>query len=114
VNTQVIVTKDSLQAMLNDSNSTKVMHVVGRALLAIFARQTKDEQAVNVTKEHNNIGFAGCDARSGSISAKYYIKHHRLEGWMVEKWLKTGKNNYSRISKYHSQLNQVAIDKLNK
>ena len=114
MSTQVIVTKDSLQAMLNDTNSTKVMHVVGRALLAIFNRQTKDEQSTNDTKVHNNVGFTGSDARSGSISAKYYIKNHRLEGWMVEKWLKTGKNNYSRISKYHAQLNQIAIEKSGK
>lgn len=109
-----LVTKESLQQMLNDPRPEYVMAVVGKALVALFARQTKDEQSVNTTKVHNNIGFTGSDARSGSISAKYYIKNHRLEGWMVEKWLKQGKNNYSRLTKYHSQLNQIAIEKANK
>jgi hypothetical protein len=110
--TQTIVTKDSLQAMLNDTRPDYVMTVVGKALVAVFARQTKDEQTINVTKEHNGIGFTGSDAHSGSITAKYYIKHHRLEGWMTEKWLKQGKNNYSRLTKYHSQLNQIALEKV--
>jgi hypothetical protein len=114
MSTQPIVTKDSLQSMLDDTNTQKVIQVVGRALVALFARQTKDEQSTNDTKEHNNVGFAGCDAKSGSITAKYFIKHHSLEKWMVEKWIKKGTNNYSRLSKYHSQLNQIAISKSNK
>jgi beta-galactosidase GanA len=114
MSTSIIVSRDSLQSMLDTSDTTKVMHIVGRALIALLKRQTEVEQSNNSTVEHNGIGFAGCDARSGSITAKYYIKHNRLDQWMVDKWLKQGKNNYSRLAKYHSQLNEIAIEKSKK
>lgn len=109
--TQTIVTKDSLQHMLNNPNPHYVMTVVGRGLVHIFNNQTNHEQHSNSTQLHNGIGFAGCDAKSGSITAKFYIKHQRLETWMVDKWVKKGSNGYSRLTKYHSQLNQIATSK---
>ena len=108
---QVIVTKESLQQMLNNTNPAYVMAVVGRALVHIHNRQTESEKVTNSTIEHNGIGFAGCDARSGSMTAKYYLKNNKLEQWMVEKWLKRGSNGFSRLTKYHSQLNEVATSK---
>lgn len=103
-----IVTRDSLQNMLDSSNADYVMHVVGRALVALFNRQTEGEKATNSTNVDNGIGFAGCDAISGTLTAKSYLKNRKLQDWQVEKWLKRGKNGYSRLSKYHAQLNQVA------
>lgn len=108
---QVIVTRDSLQQMLNNTNPAYVMAVIGRALVHIHNRQTESEKVTNSTKEHNGIGFAGCDARSGSMTAKYYLKNNKLEQWMIEKWLKRGSNGFSRLTKYHSQLNEVATSK---
>lgn len=107
MNTQV--TRDSLQAMLDNKNPNYVMAVVGRALVRIFERQTADEKRSDSTKEHNNIGFAGCDAESGSKTAKYYIKHKRLEQWMIDRWVKKSeRTGYSRLTKYHRQLNEIA------
>lgn len=103
------VTRDSLQAMLNNKNPAYVMAVIGRALVRIYERQTEDEKRSDSTRVHNNIGFAGCDAESGSKTAKYYIKHNRLEQWMIDRWLKrSDKTGYSRLTKYHRQLNEIA------
>ncbi len=107
-----IVTKDTLNTMLSNPNPSYVMHVVGRALVGIYSNQTADEQMQNSTTRHNGIGFAGCDARSGSLTAKFYLKHKRLEDWMVNNWLKVNsKTTYPRLCKYHNQLNQIAQTK---
>lgn len=107
---QTIVTRDSLQAMLNDSNATKVMHIVGRALTAIFQYQTENEKVSNDTKDLNGVGFAGCDGRSGSLTAKSYLKHKTLQPWQVERWTKLSeKTGYARLCKYHNQLNTIAL-----
>lgn len=109
---QVQVTKDSIQLMLNNSNRDFVMHVVGRALVAIFKRQTEDEKSSNTTNKHNSIGFAGCDARSGSLTAKSYLKNKKLEDWQIDRWLVISeRTNYARLCKYHTQLNQIAQEK---
>lgn len=106
------VTKESLQQMLNNTNPKYVEAVVGRALVAIFNYQTSSEQVANTTKEHNGVGFAGCDARSGSMTAKYYLKHKRLEQWMIDKWTKISETTqYARLCKYHTQLNKIAQQK---
>ena len=105
---QAIVTRTSLQTMLDNTNPAYVMAVVGRALVQLHKRQTESEKVTNSTQEHNGVGFAGCDARSGSMTAKYFMKNNRLEQWMVDKWLKRGSTGYSRLVKYHAQLNEVA------
>jgi hypothetical protein len=110
----IIVTKSSLQTMLDDENPIKVQHVIGRALVVLFNRQTESEKNVNNTTEHNSIGFTGVDGKSGTITAKYYLKHKSLLPWQVDKWLKRGKDGYSRLTKYHSQLNEAAVEKAKK
>ena len=109
---KVLVTRDSINVMLMNSNSEFVMHVVGKALVGIFNRQTEDEKQVNSTTKHNGIGFSGSDAKGGSLSAKFYIKHKRLEPWMVLKWTKVSeRTGYPRLCKYHTQLNEIANQK---
>ena len=106
-----IVTHESLNAMLNNPNQEYVQKVIGRALVALLERQTADEQHCNTTKEHNNIGFSGCDGRSGTLTAKYWMKHKRLEQWMVERWTKIGKGGLPRLCRYAKQLNQIAMER---
>lgn len=106
-----IVTRDTLAEMVRNENPAYVQAVIGRALVAIFNRQTEDEQTTNETRKHNAIGFTGADARSGSLTAKYWLKHKRLEQWMVDKWTHCGSNQYPRICKYHKQLNDVATNR---
>lgn len=113
-----IVTRDSLQEMIdreiNDDGTytDKLQHIIGRALVALFERQTAGEQSANVTAEHNTIGFNGSDGRSGALTAKSYLKNKRLAQWQVERWVKnSGNTSYSRITKYHKQLNEIAMEK---
>ncbi len=41
---QIIVSKESLLVMLKLASSEKKKQIVGRALVAIFSRQSEDEQ----------------------------------------------------------------------
>lgn len=101
----MLVTRESLCALIE----RKPVETVGRALVAIFrAGQTEDERAGNTTDVLNGIGFSGADARSASITAKYFIKHGTLLEWQVEQWTKPAKNGFPRICKYVKQLNDIA------
>lgn len=109
--TQAIVTRESLQQMIINADSVKLQHIVGRALVALFQRQTEGEKAANTTNCDNGVGFAGCDSIGGSLTAKSYMRHHSLEAWQVEKWTRIASNGFPRICKYASQLNEIAIAK---
>lgn len=100
---QKLVTRESIETMLNCGDKNHVIKVVGRALLVLFNNQTADERALNTTNKDNGIGFTGADARGGSLTAKFYKKHGTLEDWQLEKWLKP-----NRLAKYHNQLNEAA------
>ncbi len=102
-----IVTRDSMRAMLTNDNPQYVIAVVGRALVAIFQRQTEAEKSANVTDNHNGIGFSGTDAKSGSLTAKYFLKNKTLQQWQVDNWTRVV-NGYPRLCKYHKQLNEIA------
>jgi len=110
-NKLVLVSRESLQALINNASCTKKQVIVGRALVALFDRQTAGEQAANNTNKDNAVGFTGADGFSGSLTAKYYLKHNNLMDWQVEKWTKTAKNGFARLTKYHKQLNEIAIEK---
>ncbi len=106
-----IVTKESLQQMIDDAPKEMLVHVVGKALVGLFDRQTADEKAANHTVKHNNVGFTGADAKSGSLTARSYLARKTLADWQVEKWVKKNAQGYSRLAKYHSQLNEIAVAK---
>ncbi len=108
---KTIVTKQSLLAMLQASQERQAQ-VVGRALVALFHRQTVDEKEVNSTRHENDLGFQHSDAKRGSITAKYFLKHGTLQGWQIEPWLAPqGRHGYPRIAKYSRQLNEIALAK---
>lgn len=102
-----LVTRDSMLIMLNNDNDAYVQAVIGRALVAIFNRQTEAEKDINDTREHNTVGFSAADAKSGSLTAKYWLKHRSLLPWQMDKWMKDS-HGYPRICKYHRQLNEIA------
>lgn len=87
------------------------MHAVGRALVHLFNRQTADEKVTNDTKVDNGRGFTSGDARSGSISAKFYLKHHRLDDWQLKAWRKPSRKGGSRLGKYFRQIAEEAAKK---
>jgi hypothetical protein len=107
-----IVTKESLQQMIDEACFKRQQHIIGHALVAIFERQTQSEQCADITEENNGVGFAGCDAEGGSKTAKSYLKRKALVQWQVEKWTRISPTTgFSRICKYAGQLNQIAIEK---
>jgi hypothetical protein len=112
--TPAIVTKQSLQQMLNDASFEKQQHIIGRAVVALFNRQTESEKNANSTEVNNNVGFTHADSRGGSMTAKSYMKRHGLQDWQVVQWTRKQKNGFARICKYHTQLNEIAIAKVQK
>lgn len=84
--------------------------VLGRALLAIYRRQTESEKTAFATKYANGIGFSGPDAKLGSRCAEYFQKNGTLAPWMAKVWL-VEKAGYPRICKYAKQLNEIANEK---
>lgn len=104
-----LVTPESLVELLNRGGDFQI-RTVGRALVALFNRQTDDEKASDATRVDNGRGFKSCDAYSGSLTAKYFMKHGTLLPWQVEKWTKpVGKSGRPRIAQYHRQLNEIAL-----
>lgn len=103
-----LVTKESLQAMLDAALPEKQIQIVGRALVVLFKRQTAEERKVNTTNVDNGVGFTGADGESGGITAKSFIKHGTLQDWQLERWVRKNDKGYSRLSKYWRQLDEAA------
>lgn len=103
----VEVTKAWLKAKVEEDPE----RVIGRALVAIFRRQTEEEKGNNRTKNKNGVGFSYNDGRIGSIGAKYFMKHGTLTENLMKGWLKEDKKGYPRICRYSKQLNNIANGK---
>lgn len=106
-----LVTKDSLQAMLDNADPELRIRIVGRALVVLFERQTEYEKSANTTNNENGVGFTGADGRTGVLTAKTFLKSRTLKDWQVDRWMVRGKSGYSRIVKYWRQLDQAAKKK---
>lgn len=83
-----------------------------RGVLAIYDKQTADEQVAQETNHHNGIGFNGVDARIMSSFAE------RIKGWQPG-----GKFNWplspkqmgiakKKIMKYAGQLTKIANNEI--
>ena len=103
-----IVTKSNLTEMILNANQDKRALIIGRACVALFRRQTESEKQINSTNNENGIGFTKADARQGSLTAKYFLKHGTLLGWQVEMWIEANVKGDMRIAKYWKQLNEEA------
>jgi hypothetical protein len=85
------------------------MHAVGRALSALYERQTASEQSSMDTKEWNGVGFSAFDGHIMSSMAVFY----RERGYLTEKQLAflrsgTKKRPAPRIHRYAKQLADIA------
>lgn len=78
---------------------------VERAIVAIYNRQTADEQTVGDTKHSNGVGFNGADARLGTYYAKWILSGRNLTGNHLVK---------ARLMshKYVRQLVEIATEKM--
>jgi hypothetical protein len=101
------VTKEWLAAKIKEDPS----RTIGRALLAIYKNQTLNEQSVSSTIVQNGVGFCKPDARVGTIGARMYKAHARLDQWCIDVWMKPARDGYPRICKYANQLNAIAEEK---
>lgn len=104
---ETIVTKEWLAIQLK----VDVNKVLGRALMAIFMRQTESEKSSNHTRLINGIGFAKPDARIGSIGARQYMNGGKLQPWVIDVWLYKAKDDNPRICKYAAQLQEIAEER---
>lgn len=107
----MLVTKESLTQMIQAASVEKQAQIVGRACLVLFKRQTASERQANTTNVQNSIGFTGSDAKSGSLTAKTFMKYNTLQPWQVERWLKIDSRGTMRIAKYWRQLDEAAREK---
>ena len=98
-----IVTKSWINSQIDTREGAALDHFIGRALVVLMEAQTEDEKADATTKHHNKRGFAAQDGKSGTLTAFYWLKHKRLEDWMVEKWTRP-----NRLAKYWRQLDARA------
>lgn len=85
--------KAAVQELI-DTNST----AVARALMIVYANQTRAEQAQGQTIEHNGIGFTGRDAEFLTDIA---IKWQRWGRWASERQLRAVRRS---VRKYHKQV----------
>ncbi len=92
-------TKDSIHNLLSSNDKA-----VARAVLAIYARQTNDEQATESTRHTNGAGFNHADAQRGSYYATYVQRTGRLTGRHLELARKM-------VGKYWRQLAEIANEK---
>ena len=89
-------TPESIKALLDWSDQA-----VERAVVAIYRRQTSDEQDTGETRHRNNRGFASCHAHLGSYYAKWVLAGHHLDGRHLERARRM-------MRSYSNQLLQVA------
>ena len=77
---------------------------VGRAVYALFERQTNEEQNADMTVHQNGVGFSGCDAEILSSFAKFWKK----TGFLTPKQLVLARK---KLGKYRRQLAEIALEK---
>jgi hypothetical protein len=93
-------------------DNQKRQHVIGRALVVLFANQTDSEKVSETTFLHNNVGFTSADAYWGSVNARDYVRNKTLNPRAIMHWMKFIKNTTTpRICKYWKQLNTAAEKK---
>lgn len=78
--TKKIWTREDIVSLLNTSD-----RAVERGVVAIWQRQTADEQSTDTTRHSNGIGFSGWSAHSGSYYAKWVESGRRLTGKHLDK-----------------------------
>jgi len=102
-----MITKDQIVELLNTNDKA-----VGRALIALFNRQTQGEQVSEATRNLNGEGFTPADAHMGSSMAKFYAARGYLTERQLSYWRKPNAKGVPRICKYAGQLLIVAKAKV--
>lgn len=103
------LTKDYIVSLLTTNDKA-----IGRALLALRARQTEDEQVSQDTKWNNMKGFRPCDARMGTSMANFFERRGYLSPKQLAYWRRPVKTHPMRIAVYANQLLKVAEERSSK
>ena len=93
-------TKDEIKDKLKSDDRWLI-----RALLAIYDKQTEDEQANHMTAHYNSVGFNGLDAEFLSNAAEKY----KQRGFLTPKHLQWVRK---KMLKYSGQLAKIANKKI--
>lgn len=88
--------KDEIKGYLEKSDKW-----VERGLVALYKKQTDDEQTHNRTKHRNNAGFNKTDAEFLTSCAKFFIEN----GFLTKKQIVYCRK---KILKYSGQLAKIA------
>jgi hypothetical protein len=73
-------TKEAILALLNE-DSKRGRIAVERALIALYERQTADEQSAETTKYQNGVGFMGAHAHTGTWLVQTVIAEQKQKGY---------------------------------
>jgi hypothetical protein len=92
--TKKIWTREDIVAMLNTND-----RAVERGVVAIWQRQTADEQSTDTTRHSNGIGFSGWSAHSGSYYAKWVESGRRLTGKHLDKARKIALHHAGQLTR---------------
>ena len=84
---------------------------LGRALMALNARQTHDEQRDEVTRYHNDAGFTGGHAKRGTSMARFYETRGFLTPRQLAWWRYRTPSGRMRIEIYTQQLLRIAQER---
>jgi len=105
-----INTKESVLAILNNpgGSTQKFPHsrIINRMLQAMYARQTRDEQAMAVTVHNNGVGFSGRDSEFLSDVAAKTAK--KGDFWTPKQAAAVAKC----LTHYTAQLIEIANEKI--
>ena len=92
---KMVLKEDLIFAINNDRQTAE------KCLLAIYNRQTRDEQYTEETKHHNNVGFTGADAHKLTYYAKWVLAGNHLDDRFLNDCIR-------RLQKYVSQLIKIS------
>ena len=95
----MVWTKETLWAILEVNDNQ-----LAKALVALYNRQTEDEQETKETRERNGVGFNGVDGQFLSSIAEGFKKYGRLTDRQVVAVRKS-------LKKYCGQLVDIANSK---
>jgi hypothetical protein len=87
-------TRTEIEEMINGND-----RAVERAMVAIWERQTADEQETQDTRHHNGRGFAAWSARSGTYYAEWIMSGRRLTGKHLVKARKIALHHAGQLSR---------------
>jgi len=88
-------TRTEIEALINSND-----RAVERAMVAIWERQTADEQETQDTRHHNGRGFAAWSARSGTYFAEWVRSGRRLTGKHLVKALKIALHHAGQLTDF--------------